>query len=185
MEVQKGRRLIEQEQRRLLHKSPRQQYELALAAGKLIAGAVCKVRDVKPLKSSARMIHILRSLEAEQILVRRPAHQYQLGNRKRKRHVQILWDDCNVACELAARDAADKISRETNFASSQRQRGADRAKQRCFPGTVSAQQANNLARCDGKTYVAQDRVLAKRHADAAEFKSVCVLERRGHPVNTL
>ena len=110
-DVYVGRRLIEQQQLRLLRESSCQDYALLLTAGELIKTSRGKLPCVRRLERGKRDLDILRRIKAERSDPRVTTGQHVLERRERKSQFTGLCHHRDVPCNFATREAGDSLVR--------------------------------------------------------------------------
>src|SRR5581483_7491223 len=168
-DVERGRRLVEEHDRRALRERAGDQHPLTLAAGQR---GDDPVREREEIKARQRVVHrgeIARSLDAERGDVRRPAEQDVVG------HPRTFGDD---------RGLRNKRDQPRPLAARQRRRPPAAEEQLAGPGREPGNEAQQrrLARAVG----ADDRQpLAPRdvHVDAPQHRVAVVGHRGGAAVD--
>ena len=102
-EIQKCGRFIEQKHVWILHQGPSEKHELTLAPRQCRNRTICQVANPETFERLQCEIDITLTFETDQRLVRRPTHQDEFPDPKRKGHMEILWNESNAPREPAPR----------------------------------------------------------------------------------
>ena len=153
-DVERGGRLVEEDDLRLLRERARDDDALLLTAGERPEAAVGEREEVEPRERARRRVAVARALLRERAEVRRPAEEHVLRDRHPGRSRRLLRDDGDEPRELRACEVVDRAAVERDLAR-ERDEPRDRAQQRRLAGAVRADEREPLA-------VGDDRVDARR-----------------------
>ena len=170
-DVERARRLIEQQQFRFAQEALREQHQLLLPAGEARHAAVVQVADAEVVQDGACGIEQLVADAQAKFFVM--AEQYGFQHAQFGTDLAVLRHKTNIAQTdrraLPANRAAEALH------------GGDTLDERRFAGTVRADKADNLPRLQAGGNVAQDGVCAVADGNVFEFKThaalLCPLRR--------
>ena len=146
-DVERGRRLVEQDDRRLLGEGARDDGALALAAGERPERRSASSVELETLERVPGGVAIRGTLACERPEVRRPSHQHVLGDGEPRRRLGRLRDDREEPRALAPIERRG-VPAEKRHAPVVRQQAGDRAEKRRLAGAVRPDQGDPLAALD-------------------------------------
>ena len=111
-EVERGGRLVEEQQRGLLRQRPRDDRPLALASGQGGDRPPCKRLQAEVVHQTTRHLLVRRALDAEQRDVGRPPEQHVVGHRHPVREHRVLGHDGDGLGTAAGGEAPEVPSLE-------------------------------------------------------------------------
>ncbi|MNU97185.1 hypothetical protein D3C71_872470 [compost metagenome] len=144
-DIQPGRRLVEQHDRRLLrqyHCNPR---ALPLTAGQRIDALPCQIGDPRCLHRAGHGLFIFFPPAGKQWLMRIPPARYQLLHGDIPRRGGVLRQQSNPPCHLFAGIALDLLPVEKHAAVLRRHQTAQGAQQSRFSAAVRADNRREMA----------------------------------------
>ncbi len=141
------RRLVEQQERRLLRERAREHRSLLLAAGERRERPLGKLAEVEPVERLLGGVEVARALGGERADVRRAAEQHVLADAHPRRQQRRLRDEREPPSELAPGQLRDLVAVEDDRAAVSDE-PRDRAQERALAGAVRADQRDPLARRD-------------------------------------
>ena len=171
-DVERGRRLVEQEQRRLLRERAAEHGPLLLAAAQRLEPPVGERAEVEAGERAARDLEVARAFAAERPEVRRAPEQDVFVDAHPRGQERGLGNEGEPPCHLPARERRDLVAVERDRAVVAQEPGA-RAEERALPGAVRADQRDPLAGRDL-------RADAVEHPGRPELDRERVEDDRGH-----
>ena len=162
-DVEVGRRLVEQQHRRVLGERLCEQCPLLLAAGQRRHLAAGEVSEAHRVERAVDDVAVGLTGLGEPAEVRRAAERDDLADRERGRQVGRLPHERQALPTLARRPVADGAPEQSGFAVGWQQAG-EGAQQRRLAGAVGADERDDLARPDPEVHRVQDPGAAQRHA---------------------
>ena len=155
--VERRRRLVEHQGRRLLRQRPRQQHALALAARQLAERARRQLEDAGVGHGALGGGDVGGGLEAERAEPRASAHEHDLERRERELERLVLQHGGDQARALARRQRREIALVDGDLAGRRRQQAEQEARQRRLAGAVGAEDADELAAPDIEVDVDEER----------------------------
>ena len=169
--VQVSRRLVQEQQRRLLGERAGDEEPLALAAGELTDAASGQLPSVRGEHGVTGSAEVALTFALEQLQVRRAAHQDQLQGGERRRQLRILGDHSHPQGNLLRRQTEGIVAVQAHPARLGGDDAADSADEGGLAGAVGPYQAQELAYRQG------ERDGAQRHPSAVGHSEIAHVER--------
>ena len=144
-EVERGGRLVEDQQGGFLGEGAGEKHPLPFATGELRDGPVPEIQRIDLPQRRARAIQVARPFERPEPQVRGPPHQRHLVGGEGEIVGRVLREEGDPAGALATREARERLALERNRALLGRQEAAAEPRQRALPGRVGADDADHLA----------------------------------------
>ena len=181
-EIEVGRRLVEDEEPRLLGERPRHRRALALAAAQAVEPLRGELEHAGRLHRGAGALPVGRALEVALGRVRIAPHQDQLLDRERELGRHALRDHGDPARELGRAPVRQRPPLEEDPAGVGRKHPGEQADQRRLAGAVRAEHADDLAGPDLEREVgeAEGARLARPRRGIGEADAAELDERRAH-----
>src|SRR5215470_17368392 len=155
LEIEEGRRLVEQRDLRRLRERPRKKHPFALAARELLDVAISERKQAKSLQGLPRDLEIARTFKMKRANMRGAAHQHNLEHGETKRERIFLAHHRDHARELAALVLDSRTAEQSDVAAPWAHRSADDFQQRRLAGAVRTNDCEHLARRDLERNVVQ------------------------------
>ena len=154
------RRLVEDEDRRVLRDGHRQEHELALAERQLAGVAAEQVPHAHAVDRRGDRRAIGRAEAADRVLVRQAPEGHHLLDGRRERQARQLRDDREAAGDGEAIERRDRGAGQLDRAGSRLDEAGDRSEQRRLAGPVRADEGDPVTALDGEVDVADRRPAA-------------------------
>jgi hypothetical protein len=166
-DVERGRRLVEQEDRRRLRQCPADHGALELAAAQGAELTVGKCDEVEPSERGGRGGAVLVALLGEGRQVWRPTEQHVLRNRHRCGHHRRLWNERHELRHRAAAHPVEAASVQAGLPAEPDRAGED-AEQRGLARAVRSEDRHPFAVRHLERDAVDDRLAARGDRDRVE-----------------
>ena len=167
-DVERGSRLVEENDLRLLGERARDDDTLLLSAGQRPEAAIGEGQEVEPRERASCCLAIARALLRERPEVWRPAEEHVLRDGHPRRRRRLLRYDGDETRELGARELLDRTPAERDLAR-ERDEPRDRAQERRLPGAVRTDEPEPLPVRDDGSDPVDDGLAAELDGDAAQL----------------
>ena len=144
-DIEVQRRLIEQQQQRLLRQRSRQHDALLLAARHLIHPAIRQMRRSHLRERILRDRHVVRALKLQRSAVRVPPLEHKFPRTRRKQQRTLLLHHRNTLRTNPRRQRMRRLAVQQNTARKRRLRACDQFQQRRFPARVRPENRHDFA----------------------------------------
>src|SRR5690606_27034748 len=174
-QVEVGRRLVEEPERRSLGQRPGDPHALAFTAGEAKKGPVGQFQGPRLVEAFLGDATVLRAVEAHGAQMRAPPHQGHLPGGEGEVRRDLLREEGDPPRDLAALEARQVESLEEDATASGKKEAGEDAKERALARAVLADDAEDLPRRHLEVDVAEDHAaVLSLQADPARLEKQLV-----------
>ena len=147
-EIERRRRLVEQQHLRRLRQRARNHHALLFAAAERCERARFERGGARRRQRLARDLLVARVLERERAQMRVSSHQHHVDDGEVERRMRLLRYHGDSSREIAAGQPLDRTLVDENAARQRRQNSREHAQQRGLPRSIRPEQADDAAAID-------------------------------------
>ena len=174
LQIEEGRRLIQEDEARLLSQGPGDQGALPLAAAEAPEGPILQPLEIHLAQRVTRRGEVPRTLEPQQPQVRGASHQHHLDDAEVEKDLRLLRHQGQQARPRAGAQGAHRAPGEGHPAAVRRQEPAQDPEERRLAGAVGTDDPGHFARGQAQRQVGEE---GRRGSGVAEPEVARLQER--------